>query len=122
MSIEKALEIVNECHVGLVTFQPGYYNHVHALPHKLFDYMGLALPVIVPNFAQEVCQIVDKSNCGLMIDVSKPIEIANALKKLYFDRKFAEQMGSKGQKAVKEMFNWENEEKELIKMYQNIFI
>ena len=121
MKIEDALKIVNECHLGLVTFQPGYHNHTHALPHKLFDYMGLGLPVLVPNFAVEVCEIVKESKSGLMIDVSSPLELSEAIKSLYENKLAAKEMGANGKEAVYNKFNWENEELVLLSMYEELF-
>ena len=120
LPIEEALEIVKKCHLGLVTFQPGYHNHVHALPHKLFDYMGSGIPVIVPDFAEEVCEIIKESQSGVMIDVSDPKEIAKAINMFAGDRKLTNQMGQNGRKAVYKKFNWENEELSLVEMYSQI--
>ena len=120
LPIEEALGIVKECHLGLVPFQPGYHNHVHALPHKLFDYMGSGIPVIVPDFAEEVCEIIKESQSGVMIDVSDPKEISKAINMFADDRKLTNQMGQNGKKAVFNKFNWENEELSLVEMYSQI--
>jgi glycosyltransferase involved in cell wall biosynthesis len=108
------------CQIGLITFQPVHQNFVHALPHKLFDYMAAGLPVVVPDFAVEVADIVNTSGCGLLIDTTKPDVIADALDRLAKDAELRRTMGDNGRRAVRERYNWENEARTLVAMYRAI--
>ena len=60
--------------------------------------MGSGIPVIVPDFAEEVCEIIKESQSGVMIDVSDPKEIAKAINMFAGDRKLTNQMGQNGRK------------------------
>src|SRR3546814_4150856 len=75
---------------GIIIFQPVRLNHTHALPHKLFDYMRAAIPVIVPGFAVEVAQIVLDADCGLIVDPTDAAAVADAMNRLLRDRDSSE--------------------------------
>jgi len=109
-----------KCQIGLITFQPVHDNFTNALPHKLFDYMLAGLPVIVPDFAVEVREIVADSGCGILVDTTKPDDIAAALDKLADDPDLRRTMGERGRRAVLDRYNWEKEAKTLIAMYREI--
>ena len=95
LPIDEAMELVKRSHLGLILFQPDCYNHVHALPHKLFDYMG-AVPVMVPQIAVEVVDIVTKSDCGLCVDTGSPDAIALAIKEAKENRIAMVKKGNNG--------------------------
>ena len=118
LPINEAMKLVKNSHLGLILFQPGYYNHVHALPHKLFDYMGAAVPVVVPQIAVEVVDIVAKSDCGLCIDTGSPEAIAAAIKEAKENTIVMVKKGKNGREAVFNEFNWEHEEARLIQVYR----
>ncbi|HPU98733.1 MAG TPA: glycosyltransferase, partial [Candidatus Hydrogenedentes bacterium] len=100
--------------VGLILFQPGIRNHVLAMPHKLFDYMREGCPVIAPDFAVEVARIVRESNCGLLVDVSRPEAIADAIDTLLRDPALAAELGHNGRLAVERRYHWEYDERVLL--------
>jgi glycosyltransferase involved in cell wall biosynthesis len=106
--------------IGIVSLQPGSYNHTLALPHKLFDYMVAGLPVIAPAFAREVAEIVGGNECGLLVDTSNPRAIAEALDRLARDPEERDRLGANGRKAVLERYNWERESEKLVGMYQEL--
>ena len=117
LPIDEAMELVKASHLGLILFQPGYYNHIHAFPHKLFDYMGAAVPVLVPQIAVEVVEIVTKADCGLCIDTGSPEAIAEAIREAKTNAREMIAKGEKGKEAVFKELNWENEEGRLIQTY-----
>jgi glycosyltransferase involved in cell wall biosynthesis len=116
----EAFRRLQEADIGLVLFQPGHLNHVHALPHKLFDYMLACLPVIVPSFAVEVSRIVNEADCGILVDTSNVTEIKDALEYLVRNPEERLRLGGNGRQAVLRKYNWENEAQLLIGMYKEI--
>lgn len=100
--------------IGLILFQPGIRNHVLAMPHKLFDYMREGCPVIAPDFAVEVARIVQETECGLLVDVTRPEAIAGTIDRLICDPKLAQTLGSNGRRAVENRYNWGYDEKVLL--------
>lgn len=115
-----AMQEVMAADVGIILFQPGYFNHVHALPHKLFDYMGGGLPVIAPAFAIEVAHIVDSAGCGLLVDAADPQSFADAIDRLAGNPAERRAMGLRGHKAVEASYNWEAEGRRLVAMYAEL--
>lgn len=116
---EEAMGQVRLSDAGLIMFQPGLYNHVHALPHKMFDYMAGELAVIAPEFAVEVAAIVRDAQCGLLIDPSKPDSIAKAIDHLYDNPDQLQSLGRSGRAAVLSRYNWEAEAEKLLAMYKD---
>ena len=106
--------------VGLILFQPGPVNHTLAMPHKLFDYMREAKPVIAPDFALEVHQIVAETDCGYLLDVTDPKIIAGAITALLDDPDEAARFGENGRRAVEETYNWAHEEEKLLKVFERL--
>lgn len=116
---EEAMAQVRLSDAGLIMFQPGLFNHVHALPHKMFDYMAGELVVIAPDFAVEVAAIVRDAQCGLLIDPSTPDSIAKAIDHLYDNPDQLQILGRSGRMAVLNRYNWEAEAEKLLAMYEN---
>lgn len=116
---EEAMAQVRMSDAGLIMFQPGLFNHVHALPHKMFDYMAGELAVIAPEFAVEVAAIVRDAQCGLLIDSSKPDSIAKAIDHLCDNPNQLQGLGRRGRAAVLSRYNWEAEAEKLLAMYKD---
>jgi glycosyltransferase involved in cell wall biosynthesis len=120
MSFSEAYERLVSSDAGLVLLQPGRINHIHALPHKMFDYMMAGLPVVVPSFADEVSRIVRESDCGLMVSSSDPTELAQVLDRLASDPSLRQRLGENGRRAVLDRYNWEAEGARLTQMYSEL--
>ena len=106
--------------IGLILFQPGPVNHTLAMPHKLFDYMREAKPVIAPDFALEVHQIVAETDCGYLLDVTNAKTIADAITALLDNPEEAARFGENGRRAVEETYNWAREEEKLLKAFEKL--
>lgn len=103
---------------GIICFLPEP-NHMNSMPNKLFEYMAAGIPVIASDFPlwQE---IVLNSNCGLCVNPAKPQDIANAIQFLMEHRELGKEMGKNGRKAAFEKYNWENESKKLLELYDSV--
>jgi glycosyltransferase involved in cell wall biosynthesis len=115
----EALAIAALCDVALVLFQPGVENHRLALPHKLFDAMLLGLPVIVPNFAEEVSAVVAEAGCGMALDTADPRAIAAAVATLADPARRAS-LGGRGRDAALTRFGWAAEAARLVALYARL--
>lgn len=121
LPFHEAFERMARCDIGLLLLQPGRLNHVHAFPHKLFDYMLAELPVIVPEFSLEVSRIVTEAQCGLLVDPSDPQSIAAGLERLMLAPEERQKFGARGRAAVLERYNWEAEARKLVSAYDELF-
>lgn len=116
---EAALEAVAEGDIGLVLFQPGVENHRLALPHKLFDCMLAGLPVIAPDFAEEVARVVREAGCGELVDSGRPAEVAAAVLRLA-DPNRRQLLGEAGRRAALGRFGWGAEADRLVALYRGL--
>jgi glycosyltransferase involved in cell wall biosynthesis len=105
---------------GLVTLHPTP-AYLDSLPVKMFEYMSAGLPVIASDFPLWR-EIIEGNDCGLCIDPLDPAAIAAAIDALVSNPARAEQMGRNGRAAVEQHFNWANEERKLLQLYEDILI
>ena len=111
-------KLSSQAAMGVITYLP-YSNNTSCLPNKLFDYMLVGLPVIASNFPL-YREVVEGSQCGLIVDPSKPQEIARAMEYLIEHPEQAEEMGENGRRAVLEKYNWEKESEKLLGIYDAV--
>ena len=105
---------------GLILFQPGPMNHTLAMPHKMFDYMREGIPFLAPAFAIEVAHVVREADCGLLVDVSSPEAIAEAVRSLLKDEALAIRLGENGRRSVETTYNWLHDERNLLDVFDSL--
>ena len=88
-------------------------------PTKLFEYMACGIPVIASNFP-EMGAIVEENNCGITVDPTNIMQISDAIIELLKDPEKEKKMGENGRRAVEEKYNWENMEKRLFGLYEEL--
>jgi glycosyltransferase involved in cell wall biosynthesis len=111
-------EVLSRSMAGLVTYLP-LPNHIDAQPNKMFEYMSAGIPVIASDFPLWR-EIIGGNNCGLLVDPLDPTAIAKAIDYLVENPKEAQRMGENGRRAVEVRYNWESEEKKLLRFYDRI--
>ncbi|MFA5050691.1 MAG: glycosyltransferase family 4 protein [Patescibacteria group bacterium] len=104
--------------IGVVCFLPEP-NHISAMPNKIFEYMAAGLPIIASDFPLWK-KIIEENNCGICVNPLNPKEIAKAVEYLIEHPDETKQMGKNGRKAVLEKYNWENESKKLLMIYEKL--
>lgn len=109
---------LKESRGGLVTLHPAP-NYLEALPVKMFEYMAAGLPVVASDFPLWR-NIVEESKCGICVNPLDPEDIARAIDYLIQNPSVAEEMGRNGRQAVEEKYNWLNEERTLVELYQKM--
>lgn len=108
-------EVFDTARAGLVLLHPTP-NYVDSQPIKLFEYMSAGLPVIASHFPLWR-EIVEGAGCGLTVDPEDPGAIAGAMDWILAHPEAAEEMGRRGQIAVRDRYNWSEEAKTLLEMY-----
>lgn len=115
---KQTAQLMNSCIAGIVTFLPAP-NHIEAQPNKMYEYMSAGLPVIASNFPLWRT-IIEGSACGLCVDPTSPLEIANAILKLKRSPDMVKNMGDNGINAVNNFFNWDTQFENLLRVYHNV--
>ncbi|MBF8795125.1 glycosyltransferase family 4 protein [Pseudomonas monteilii] len=111
-------EVLSRSLAGLVTFHP-LPNHVDAQPNKMFEYMSAGIPVIASDFPLWR-QIIEGSNCGVLVDPMDPQSISKAIDSLARDPELARTLGENGRAAVSAKYNWDIESKKLLACYKQL--
>lgn len=109
-------ELLASANIGALTYRVcGHWNHT--IPNKIFDYMLAGLPVLTTPVIP-ICRIIESTNCGLICDDNKPeFTIAKNLEKLR-DPAFRKKLGTNGQNAVLERYNWEKDKNVLLSVFE----
>tara|TARA_B100000965_G_scaffold405705_1_gene440832 strand:+ start:8856 stop:9995 length:1140 start_codon:yes stop_codon:yes gene_type:complete len=110
--------ILSESRAGIVTYLP-YPNHIDAQPNKLFEYMSAGIPVIASDFPMWR-NLIEESNCGILVDPSNSKEIFEAIKWILENPKESKEMGIQGKIAIEKKYNWDIEKMNLLKIYKEV--
>lgn len=116
--IERAeiLELLSRARIGIVVYHPTA-NYFYGQPTKLLEYMAAGLPLVASDFPF-YRQVIERAGCGILVDPLQPDQIAQAILWLLQNQDVAEEMGKRGQEAVLNSYNWEQESKNLLATYE----
>jgi len=117
-SRDKVAQLTSEARLGLVTLLPTA-AYREALATKLLEYMAAGLPVVASDFPGWRW-IVQKADCGLLVDPTRSSAIAQAMYWLFTHPDEAEAMGRRGRLAVTQEFDWRMEADKLLACYERI--
>lgn len=115
---DKVFEGISKADIGLLLFHP-VSNHIEALPNKLFEYMMVGLPFVASDFPLWR-KLVQNEECGLLANPLDPVDISEKIQLLIDNKELALRMGSNGQKAVEEKYNWNCEARTLLSIYKQL--
>ncbi|HVU16355.1 MAG TPA: glycosyltransferase [Candidatus Didemnitutus sp.] len=101
------MPILATCDIGAIAY--GRDFGVRSLPNRIFEYMAVGLPVIVPDYAAELRPILSRFQCGVEADMEDEESIAMAIIRLVTDRAAARAMGRRGREASLLELNMEQE-------------
>lgn len=104
--------------IGIACLHP-VRNYMYMPTTKVFQYVAAGLPVVVSNFPKWK-EFIEGINCGIVVNPLDPQEIARAVGYLIEHPDEARRMGENGRKAVLEKYNWENESKNLLAIYEDL--
>ncbi|MCK4661583.1 MAG: glycosyltransferase family 4 protein [Bacteroidales bacterium] len=110
--------IMQKSHLGFALLKPTN-NYLNAIPTKIFEYMMFGLPVICSDFSIYDYYIKEK-NTGICIDIKNIDLSVNKIESLINNIDLMKLMSENGMFVVRNEFNWESEEKKLLKIYQEI--
>jgi glycosyltransferase involved in cell wall biosynthesis len=118
LSRSQALTLQSQASIGLVTYLPLQYS-ITGLPNKLMECMALGLPVVCSDFPV-YREVAGTTGAGILVDPTRPEQIAGAIESIVQDPVLANRMGEAGRLAVRERFNWNVERTKLLQLYRQI--
>ena len=87
-------------------------DHVNTtIPNKIFDYMGLGLPVITSD-AIPLKRVIEEEKCGIAFKSGDSADLARAILQMHESK---EHFGENGKTSVFTKYNWEQDTKRLMK-------
>ena len=110
--------LMAQCHVGMAVLQDSP-NFIESYPTKLFEYMLLKLPIITSNFPL-YAEIIQESQCGILVDPSSENEVSNAILKIMNNIEESKKMGERGFYSANDKYNWESEYNKLLSFYDQV--
>lgn len=113
--IKKALSIIESCSIGICPFHRNIH-HDTTYANKMFQYMGLGLPIIVSDCPSQA-KIVLKENAGVVFEAGNSIDLNNKLLELTNSDSNFESISKNNQKLIKEKYNWDIGVKDLLQIY-----
>jgi glycosyltransferase involved in cell wall biosynthesis len=111
------LEWVGSADVVAMPIQPSTLNHRYTTPNKLFEAMAVGVPVVASDLPG-MASIVRETDAGLLVDPTRPADIAAACRQLL--------AASPGEAAARrkrilaaahETYNWERQARVLLDEY-----
>jgi glycosyltransferase involved in cell wall biosynthesis len=90
-------------------------------PTKLFEYMGMGLPIVATSVGQQTDVIQDNYN-GVLINEKNPEEISNAIVNLHNNKDNAENLGKNSRRDAVQKWDWKNNVNRIIETYKKIKI
>ena len=120
LSREKVMEVYKKsliCASALLNV--GQYSGVENLSTKVYECMAMGIPVIMTRQPYNE-YMIEKYQFGICVNPEDIDEYAKAISDLLDYPDKAKVMGENGRKAIKEDFNWENEQLSLFRLYEDI--
>ena len=115
MPYKKLIGYTANADLGVTVDKDTNLNYKYSLPNKLFDFIHAGIPVMASNLV-EVKKIVTTYDVGKIIPSHQPEAIAQTVQSIFSDHQQYISMKRNCEKA-REILNWENEKKNLEKLY-----
>lgn len=112
-------EITGQASIGVTLFDDQGLSQVHSLANRFFDYIMAGIPQLCIDFP-EYRSINNQYEVAYLIPDTHPKTIAKALNKLLADNVLYNRLQANCWEARKQL-NWDAEEKQLIKFYEQLF-
>ena len=92
----------------------------NTVPHKLFQGMMAAKPLLVSSSAP-LKRLIDQHRAGLVFAAGDPKDFSDKVLELYQNKDIKNQLGENGRKASMDgQLNWETTQKTLVQLYNSL--
>jgi len=111
------LNYTSSADFGISTIENSCLSYYYCLPNKMFEYFMADIPVIVSNL-YEMKKIVEENHIGIVAKDNTPEGLQNAIKEAV---KLDKDDLKENIQKLKAVYNWEQQEKVLLKVYGELF-
>jgi len=111
-------EITGNAYIGINLVEPVGLNQLYSLANKFFDYMHAAVPQVSMDFP-EYRRINEERPIGLLIDDLSEKKIKAAINNL-LENDVLYHMLQDNCKTARLLYNWQEEEKKLLRFYKKM--
>jgi len=118
MSYPKLMEYTKIADLGLSLDKNTNLNYTLSLPNKIFDYIQAGTPILASN-TKLVSKFIIENKIGFITDTHNPKKLAEIVQDI-FENKIQYNSWCNNLKVIAKEYNWENESKKLIEIYNNI--
>lgn len=115
---EEVDQYLGRAAVGWVTLQP-VSKYQKNIPTKLFEYMAYGIPIVSSDL-YPIQPFVENGENGYLVTADDPQAHARAILNLLRQPQVALAMGQKGQELVRTRYNWDEMERRLLALYQEL--
>ena len=118
MGHEKVASELGKAKIGIIPLPnlPKFQNNI---PQKLFEFMAMGLPTVLSDLPPSRPFVGDGAS-GVMILPNDYERYAEVIIELLEHSDLCERMGLEGRKRVEQEFNWEQESKKLLNLYEEL--
>lgn len=116
VSLDEIAETIPEIDVGVIPNRINPFTQIN-LPVRIFEYLCMKKPVIVPR-TQGIKDYFDEASI-FYFDADNEVDLANVIYNIYANPVQTSIVVNKGYEAFQK-YSWENQGKELIKIYKEI--
>jgi glycosyltransferase involved in cell wall biosynthesis len=106
--------------VAAMPVQPDTLNHRFNTPTKLYDAMGVGVPVVASKLPG-ISPIVTETGCGELCDPTDPADVARAIRDI-IEAPPAERIALRMRclAAAREKYSWQHQSRELLRVYDDL--
>jgi glycosyltransferase involved in cell wall biosynthesis len=115
---DKMKSYMSISNAGLIPFKRTEQTD-NSSPNKLFQYMYYKLPIISTD-CTSIKNIIEKDSVGIVYESEDHEAFAESVLKLYNSTEESISFSNNAEKVVREKYNWSNNVKEMIDMYNNL--
>jgi glycosyltransferase involved in cell wall biosynthesis len=110
------LNYTSSADFGISTIEDSCLSYRYCLPNKMFEYVMAEVPVIVSNLP-EMKRVVEDNKIGVVAQENTPDGLKEAILEAV---KLNKNELQKNIQKVKEVYNWHQQEKVLLKVYEGL--
>jgi glycosyltransferase involved in cell wall biosynthesis len=115
---KEVVNYVSISKVGLVPLLPTR-QYLKAIAIKQFEYMACGVPVLGAKMPL-IESYIKASGCGRVYDSTSPEALASGVMEILSDESEWKRMSEAGREAVKNLWNWDEMEKRLFAVYEEL--